>query len=85
VVCCGVSRYGTFVAAWCSVLRCVAVCVLQCVMVCCGALRRGAVCCRVLQCVAVCYSDVQHVVVTTGTCIVRIYALFKHGMTYLYV
>jgi len=55
------------------------------VMVCCGALRRGAVCCRVLQCVAVCYSDVQHVVVTTGTCIVRIYALFKHGITYLYV
>ena len=37
-------------------LQCVAVCVLQCVAVCCSVLQCVAVCCSVLQCVAVCCS-----------------------------
>jgi len=65
-------------AAWCSVLHCVAVCVavwvavvLQCVAVCWGALQCITVYYSVLQCVAVCCSVLQCVAVccTMSQCV----------------
>ena len=52
-------------AAYCIMLRCVAVCcsVLQYAAVCCSVLQRVAVCCSVLQCVAACRSVLQCVAV----------------------